>query len=102
MQTLRVYRPRILIHGSVGMGQNYVGAAVLHHLEGYHVQTLEIGTLLGDSTRVCPSQSPIFNMILNWRLDCRSCYCTVIYRGQASSTVNSLHSFPPQLVCSLH
>ncbi|EKM75062.1 hypothetical protein AGABI1DRAFT_132600 [Agaricus bisporus var. burnettii JB137-S8] len=51
MQTLRVYRPRILIHGSGGMGQNYVGAAALHHLEGYHVQTLELGTLLGDSTR---------------------------------------------------
>jgi hypothetical protein len=53
MQTLRVYRPRLLIHGSEGMGQNYVGAAALHHLEGYHVQTLELGTLLGDSTRVC-------------------------------------------------
>jgi hypothetical protein len=52
MQTLRVYRPRILIHGSGGMGQNYVGAAALHHLEGYHVQTMELGTLLGDSTRV--------------------------------------------------
>jgi hypothetical protein len=34
------------------MGQNYVGAAALHHLEGYHIQTLELGTLLGDSTRV--------------------------------------------------
>ncbi len=53
MQTLRVYRPRILIHGDVGMGQNYIGAAALHHLEGYHIQTLELGTLLGDSTRVC-------------------------------------------------
>lgn len=51
MQTLRVYRPRILIHGAIGMGQNYVGAAALHHLEGYHIQTLELGTLLGDSTR---------------------------------------------------
>ncbi|KAF9449012.1 AAA-domain-containing protein [Macrolepiota fuliginosa MF-IS2] len=51
MQTLRVYRPRILIHGSAGMGQTYIGAAALHHLEGYHIQTLELGTLLGDSTR---------------------------------------------------
>lgn len=55
MQTLRVYRPRILIHGDVGMGQNYIGAAALHQLEGYHIQTLELGTLLGDSTRVCAS-----------------------------------------------
>ncbi len=58
METLRVYRPRILIHGDVGMGQNYIGAAALHHLEGYHIQTLELGTLLGDSTRVCVSRVP--------------------------------------------
>ncbi|KAG6840868.1 hypothetical protein C0991_003588 [Blastosporella zonata] len=51
MQTLRVYRPRVVIHGPVGMGQAYVGAAALHHLEGYHIQTLELGTLMSDSTR---------------------------------------------------
>lgn len=52
MQTLRVYRPRVIIHGPLGMGQGYIGAAALHHLEGYHVQSLELGTLLSDSTRV--------------------------------------------------
>ncbi|KAG5642143.1 hypothetical protein DXG03_003573 [Asterophora parasitica] len=51
MQTLRIYRPRVVVHGPVGMGQNYVGAAALHHLEGYHIQTLELGTLMSDSTR---------------------------------------------------
>ncbi|KAG6856076.1 hypothetical protein H0H87_007606 [Tephrocybe sp. NHM501043] len=51
MQTLRVYRPRVVVHGPVGMGQAYVGAAALHHLEGYHIQTLELGTLMSDSTR---------------------------------------------------
>ncbi|KAF9477179.1 AAA-domain-containing protein [Pholiota conissans] len=51
MQTLRVYRPRVIIHGPVGMGQGYIGAAALHHLEGYHVQSLELGALLSDSTR---------------------------------------------------
>jgi len=34
------------------MGQGYIGAAALHHLEGYHVQSLELGTLMSDSTRV--------------------------------------------------
>jgi SpoVK/Ycf46/Vps4 family AAA+-type ATPase len=52
METLRVYRPRLVLHGPAGMGQGYLGAAALHHLEGYHVQTLDLGTLLGDSTRV--------------------------------------------------
>ncbi|KAI0059309.1 AAA-domain-containing protein [Artomyces pyxidatus] len=51
METLRVYRPRIILHGPVGMGQGYVGTAALHLLEGYHVQNLDIGTLLSDSTR---------------------------------------------------
>lgn len=51
METLRIYRPRIVLHGPVGMGQNYIGTAALHHLEGYHVQNLDLGTLLSDSTR---------------------------------------------------
>lgn len=47
----RVYRPRMLVYGDVGMGQGAVGAALLQHLEGYHVQSLDIATLLGDSAR---------------------------------------------------
>ena len=47
----RVFRPRMLIHGDVGMGQAAVGSALLQHLEGYHVQSLDIGTLMGDSAR---------------------------------------------------
>ncbi|KAG9100345.1 hypothetical protein FRC06_004238 [Ceratobasidium sp. 370] len=51
METLRVHRPRILLHGRPGMGHGYVGAAALHHLEGYHVQSMDLATLMGDSTR---------------------------------------------------
>ena len=47
-----MYRPRVLLYGEQDMGQSYIGAAALHHLEGYHVQTLDLGSLLGDSTRV--------------------------------------------------
>lgn len=50
-ETLRVFRPRMLICGESGMGQGYVGAAVLHHLEGFHVQTLDLATLVSDSSR---------------------------------------------------
>ena len=53
METLRVYRPRVVVHGPYGMGQRYIAAAALHHLEGYHVQSLDLGTLMSDSTRVC-------------------------------------------------
>ncbi|KAK4057556.1 TAT-binding protein-like protein 7, AAA ATPase [Microbotryomycetes sp. JL221] len=50
-ETLRVFRPRLLICGESGMGQSYVGSAVLHHLEGFHVQPLDLATLVADSTR---------------------------------------------------
>ncbi|PCH41735.1 AAA-domain-containing protein [Wolfiporia cocos MD-104 SS10] len=51
MENLRVYRPRVVLHGPLGMGQGYVAAAALHHLEGYHVQSLDLGNLMSDSTR---------------------------------------------------
>jgi SpoVK/Ycf46/Vps4 family AAA+-type ATPase len=52
METLRVHRPRVLLHGPPGMGHAQVGAAALHFLEGYHVQSMDLATLVGDSTRV--------------------------------------------------
>lgn len=61
METLRIYRPRIILHGPIGMGQSYVGPAALHHMEGYHIQSLELGSLMSDSTRVCYS---IFFVVL--------------------------------------
>ncbi|KAF7534827.1 hypothetical protein G7054_g5927 [Neopestalotiopsis clavispora] len=36
----RVFRPRLLICGLPGMGHSYLAAAVLHYLEGVHVQIL--------------------------------------------------------------
>lgn len=53
METLRIYRPRVALYGPQGMGHTYVASAALHHLEGYHVQSLDLGNLLSDSTRVC-------------------------------------------------
>ncbi|WVF66682.1 hypothetical protein IAT40_001423 [Kwoniella sp. CBS 6097] len=51
LDKLRTFRPRILVHGEAGMGQTYLGPAILHHLEGFHVQSFDLGNLLGDSTR---------------------------------------------------
>lgn len=51
-EKLRVFRPRLLVAGKPGMGQNAIGAAVLHHLEGFHIQSLAAANLIGDSTRV--------------------------------------------------
>lgn len=48
----RVFRPRLLITGIEGMGQQYLGAALLSKFEGLHVQNFDLPTLLKDSTRV--------------------------------------------------
>ncbi|KAI9798091.1 MAG: hypothetical protein M1833_004988 [Piccolia ochrophora] len=50
-ETSRIFRPRLLIRGMHGMGQQYVAAALLNHLEGVHVQSFDLPTLLSDSTR---------------------------------------------------
>ena len=52
-ETSRIFRPRLLIRGLPGMGQQYLAKALLNHAEGVHVQSLDLPTLLGDSTRVC-------------------------------------------------
>lgn len=49
-ETSRVFRPRLLVHGKVGMGQQYLAAALLNHFEGLHVQSFDLPTLLSDTT----------------------------------------------------
>jgi len=56
----RVFRPRLLITGVSGMGQGYLAAAILHHLERVHVQKLDLASVLGDGrvstwTYICTS-----------------------------------------------
>lgn len=48
----RVFRPRLLICGSPGMGHNYLNAAVLHYLEGVHIQNFDLPTIFGDHESV--------------------------------------------------
>ncbi|KAH8815666.1 hypothetical protein F5884DRAFT_696194 [Xylogone sp. PMI_703] len=47
----RVFRPRLLICGEPGMGQAYIGGALLNHFEGLHVQNFDLPTIYSDSTR---------------------------------------------------
>ncbi|KAH8674031.1 hypothetical protein BX600DRAFT_378381 [Xylariales sp. PMI_506] len=44
----RVFRPRLIICGQPGMGHSYLAAAILHYLEGVHVQNFDLPTILGD------------------------------------------------------
>jgi len=47
----RIFRPRLLVRGLPGMGQQYLAGALLNHFEGLHVQAFDLPTLLSDSTR---------------------------------------------------
>ncbi|KAI4208004.1 MAG: hypothetical protein LQ348_000374 [Seirophora lacunosa] len=47
----RVFRPRLLLAGAPGMGQQYLAAALLHRFEALHIQAFDLPTLLSDSTR---------------------------------------------------
>lgn len=50
LDNIRIYRPRLLISGRAGSGQLHLGRAILHHLEGFHVQVLDLTTMFGDSS----------------------------------------------------
>jgi len=50
-ESSRIFRPRLLISGLQGMGQQYLGAALLNKLEGLHVQSFDLPTILEDATR---------------------------------------------------
>lgn len=50
-ETSRVFRPRLLLKGPPGMGQQFLAAALLHHFERVHVQAFDLPTLLSDSTK---------------------------------------------------
>ncbi|KAF2837814.1 AAA-domain-containing protein [Patellaria atrata CBS 101060] len=47
----RIFRPRLLLAGPHGMGQQYLGAAILHKFETLHVQSFDLPALLEDSSR---------------------------------------------------
>lgn len=50
-ESSRIFRPRLLISGLQGMGQQYLGAALLNQLEGLHVQSFDLPTILEDPSR---------------------------------------------------
>ncbi|KAF2461361.1 hypothetical protein BDY21DRAFT_368608 [Lineolata rhizophorae] len=46
----RVFRPRLLIKGAPGMGQQYIGQALMNRIEGLHVQHFDLGTLFREGS----------------------------------------------------
>lgn len=51
IDTIKVFKPTIIISGQKGFGQQYIGPAILNFLEGFQVFSLDLGTIYGDLTR---------------------------------------------------
>lgn len=51
LERLRVCKPHLLVQGPAGNGQQYLGAAILNYLEGFQIQLLDVGSLLGELNR---------------------------------------------------
>lgn len=45
----RIFRPRLLIHGMQGMGQQYISSTLLGKMEGLYVQSFDISVLVADT-----------------------------------------------------
>ncbi|KAF9917402.1 ATPase AAA domain-containing protein 2B [Lobosporangium transversale] len=50
-EKLKTFRPRMIITGDRGMGQRYIGPALLHYLEGCAVQQFDLAALMSESNR---------------------------------------------------
>ncbi|KAF9110542.1 ATPase AAA domain-containing protein 2B [Mortierella sp. AM989] len=50
-EKLKTFRPRMIVTGKRGMGQRYIGPALLHYLEGCLVQQFDLAALMSESSR---------------------------------------------------
>ncbi|KAK8090184.1 Tat-binding-like protein 7 [Apiospora hydei] len=83
----KVFRPRLLVSGSPGMGQPYLGAALLHDLEGVHVQNFDLGTILGD-------QRPAEQVIVSLFTEVRRHKPSVIYIPNVDTWYHAMEGPP--------
>ncbi|SCU79573.1 LADA_0B01618g1_1 [Lachancea dasiensis] len=51
VEKARTCKPRLVVTGIRGNGQQYIGAAILHSLEDINIQMLDIANLVSESTR---------------------------------------------------
>ncbi|CCK72396.1 chromatin segregase YTA7 KNAG_0K00280 [Huiozyma naganishii CBS 8797] len=47
----RIFKPKLLITGPIGNGQQYIGSAILYSLEHFNVQKIDVASLVSESSR---------------------------------------------------
>lgn len=82
--------PRVLLTGATGMGQHFVGAAILHALEGLTHFSLDYPALVADSNAHHPEEAMIRRMN-----EAQKCLPCVVYLPHAelwwANTSDSMH-----------
>uniref|UniRef100_M4BW77 ATPase n=1 Tax=Hyaloperonospora arabidopsidis (strain Emoy2) TaxID=559515 RepID=M4BW77_HYAAE len=82
--------PRVLIAGKAGMGQQYIGPALLHLLEGLTHFSLDHPSLVADSNSHCPEEALIRRLT-----EAQKCLPCVLYLPQIElwwkNTSESMH-----------
>lgn len=91
----RIFRPRFLLYGVAGMGQSYIASALLHHLEGVHVQNFDLPSLLADG-RVSPRHDTPDSLIP------RCAPANAVAAHGAGDCGPVYRSSTPQAQCHLH
>lgn len=66
LNTSRVFKPKLLVYGPPGLGQNYIGGGILNRLEGFNVQSLELSRLFTEGGSV-PMETVIVHSFLEAR-----------------------------------
>ncbi|GLD94780.1 hypothetical protein PINS_up003404 [Pythium insidiosum] len=83
--------PRVLIAGSLGMGQSYVGAALLHVMEGVSHFTLDYPSLVADPNSHHPEEALVRRLE-----EARKCLPCVLYLPQVDiwweNTTTTMHA----------
>ena len=64
----RTYRPRLLIQGAQGMGQQYLAGALLHKFERLHVQSFDLSVLYSNPDTVSPLCQYVDGSVANLHL----------------------------------
>ncbi|OWB56127.1 hypothetical protein B5S28_g2018 [[Candida] boidinii] len=99
LEKTRCFRPRLLVSGKRGLGQDYIMNAVLHNLEGFHVQKLDFVSIFSGAT--LSPESCVIQLIAEVKRHRPSVICIPDIVSFLNSSSQSLKSTLSSLIKSI-
>ncbi|OWB68573.1 hypothetical protein B5S33_g3836 [[Candida] boidinii] len=99
LEKTRCFRPRLLVSGKRGLGQDYIMNAVLHNLEGFHVQKLDFVSIFSGAT--LSPESCVIQLIAEVKRHRPSVICIPDIISFLNSSSQSLKSTLSSLIKSI-